>query len=94
MIASFIFAALAAWGAPQLEPQIKGMLERVLPLDDISATEMRGITIAVLLFVAAVLATLIGSGNTLAFGFGAVVGVLGPRTYRRLKQTKAPDYDS
>ncbi len=94
MIASFIFAALAAWGAPQLEVQIKSMLARFLPLEDISAVEMRGITIVILLFAAAILVTLLGSGNTLTFGLGAVAGILGPRGYRRFKQAKAPDYDS
>lgn len=94
MIASFIFAALATWGAPQLEPQIKAMLARFLPLEDSSAVEMRGITIAVVLFAAAILATLLGSGNTFAFGLGAVVGVLGPRGYQLFKRSKAPDYDS
>lgn len=94
MIATFIFAALATWGAPQLEPQLKALLERVLPLHDVSAVEMRGITISVLLFVAAVLATLLGSHSTIALGLGAVVGVLGPRAYQRFKQSRAPDYDS
>ncbi|MEO9825016.1 MAG: hypothetical protein ABJF50_11430 [Paracoccaceae bacterium] len=94
MIATFVFAALATWGAPQLEPQLKALVGRLLPLDDVSAVEMRGITIAVLLFVAAVLASLLGSHSTLALGVGAVVGVLGPRGYQRLKQSRAPDYDS
>lgn len=94
MIASFILAALATWGAPQLEPQIKAWLERVLPLDDVGAVEMRGITIALLLCAAAILATLMGSANSISLGFGAIAGVLGPRAYQRFKQTKAPDYDS
>lgn len=94
MIASFIFAALATWGAPQLEPQVKSMLERILPMEDMAAVEMRGITIAILLLAAAVLATLLGSASTLAFGLGAVVGALGPRGYQRFKRATAPDYDS
>ena len=94
MIASFILAALAAWGAPQLEPQIKSMLERLLPMEDVSAVEMRGISMALTLFLASVLATLMGSQSALGLGLGAVVGVLGPRAYRRIKQAKAPDYDS
>ncbi len=94
MIATFIFAALATWGAPQLEPQIKELIGRILPLDDVSGVEMRGITLSVLLFIAAVLATLLGSHSVIAFGIGAVVGVLGPRGYQRIRQSRAPDYDS
>ena len=94
MIATFIFAALATWGAPQLEPQIKSLLARILPLEDVSAVEMRGIVIALLLFVAAVLAALLGSESAVALGLGSVVGVLGPRAYRRFRYLKAPDYDS
>ena len=94
MIATFVFAALATWGAPQLEPQLKALIDRVLPLGDVSAVEMRGITISVLLFVAAVLATLMGSHSAIALGVGAVAGVLGPRGYQRIRQSRAPDYDS
>ena len=94
MIAPFVFAALATWGAPQLEPQIKTLIQRVLPLEDVSVAEMRLVTVVLLLFVAAVLAALLGSNNAVALGFGAVVGALGPRAYQRIRQSRAPDYDS
>lgn len=94
MIAAFVFAALATWGAPQLEPQIKTLISRVLPLEDVSAVEMRGITVVLMLFVAAVLATLLGSNNAVALGLGGVVGALGPRAYQKFRQSRAPDYDS
>lgn len=94
MIASFILGALAVYGAEKLEPQIREWLARILPVEDIPAVEMRGITLALMLFGAAVLATLLGSDNAVALALGAVVGVLGPRGYRRFKGSKAPDYDS
>lgn len=94
MIATFILAALATWATPQLELQIKGMIERVLPLNDVTAVEMRSISLSMLLCIAAVLATLLGSHSVIAFGIGAVVGALGPRGYQRIRQSRAPDYDS
>jgi hypothetical protein len=94
MTASFVFGALAVWGAPQLEPQIKTLIQRVLPIEDLSAVEIRGVTVAFLLLAAAVLATLLGSSSAVALAIGAVVGALGPRAYQRFKRSRAPDYDS
>lgn len=94
MIALFILGALAAWGTPQLEPQIKLVLGRLFPVDDISAVEMRGIALSVMLFVAAVLGMLLGSYGAIALASGAIFGALGPRIYQRFKAAKAPDYDS
>lgn len=94
MITLFILGALAAWGAPQLEPQIKLVLSRLFPVDDISPAEMRGITLSLMLLVAAVLGMLLGSYGAIALTLGAIVGVLAPRIYQRSKVAKAPDYDS
>ncbi|NNE89185.1 MAG: hypothetical protein HKN27_14005 [Silicimonas sp.] len=94
MFASFILGALAAWGAPQIEPQLKSQLARLLPDDDIPALEMRTITLAMALFVAACLASLLGSTSAVALTFGGLVGVLGPRGYQRYRMSKAPDYDA
>lgn len=94
MIVTFVLGALAAWGAPQVEPQVRMWLAKVLPVDDIPPVEMRGITLALSLFVAAVLAALMDSESAVALALGAVVGALGPRTYQKFKTSKAPDYDS
>lgn len=94
MIALFILGALAAWGTPQLEPQIKALIGRVFPVDDIPAVEMRGISLSLLLLVAALLGMLFGSYGAIALALGAIVGATGPHIYNRSKAAKAPDYDS
>lgn len=94
MIITFLLGALAAWGTPQLEPQLKMWLAKALPVDDIPPVEMRGIALALALFAAAILAALMDSESAVALALGAVVGALGPRAYQKFKMSKAPDYDS
>ncbi len=94
MLWTFILGVAAGWGAPMAEEHLRGLLKQVLSAEDISAVELRAISLAVCLLIAAIIAMALGSGGAFALTLGAVLGVLGPRLYDRLRAMRAPDYDS
>ena len=96
MLVSFVLGLGAGWGAPHGEDHVRRLLAQALKLDEsaFQPVELRAITLAVALFVAAVLAWLIAHPNAVALTLGAMVGVLAPRIRERLNAARAPDYDS
>lgn len=95
MLGTFILGAAAGWGAPYAEAKIKGLLEGVL-LDKspVPAAEMRIISFAVCLVVAAVLSMLIAEPHAAALALGAAIGVFAPRFLDKSRADRTPDYDS
>ena len=60
----------------------------------IQPIELRTVTLALAVFLAAVLSWLIAYPSAVALTLGALVGVLAPRIKARLSAARAPDYDS
>lgn len=94
MIWTFILGVIAGWAAPSAEDRLRPLLEENLPGGPIGAAEMRAMSLSICLLLAALVATITDSGHVLPLALGAVLGVLGPRLYDRMRSGRAPDYDS
>lgn len=96
MLITFVLGAVAGWGAGFAEEHVRTGLSRVLSLapDSFNPVELRSMALVAALFIAAVLAWLIGSSSAVALMLGAVVGVLGPRIRDAVRAARAPDYDA
>jgi len=97
MIWTFILGLIAGWAAPGAEERLKPLVEQYLPGQPTTPVELRGMSLALCLFaaaiVAAIVAALSGAGGAIFLTLGGVVGVLGPRLYAKFRAMRAPDYD-
>lgn len=93
MILTFVMGVLAGWGAPLVEPQLRGPLQRAFS-SELSPLELRAATLVICLFAAAVVAWLIASTSAVPLTLGAVIGVLASRMLERFRAMRAPDYDN
>lgn len=95
MFGTFILGVVAGWAAPYAEPRIKSALEGGY-LDDLDLTpgEWSLLSLALCLFVAAVLAMILADPHAVALALGAVLGISGPKLLKKYNSRKAPDYDS
>lgn len=94
MFWTFILGIIAGWVAPYAEDRLRPVVDENLPGRPASAGEMRGISLALCLLAAAILAALTGSAHALPLALGAVLGVLGPRIWEKVRGQRVPDYDS
>ena len=96
MLVTFILGIAAAWGAAFVEDHLRGHLARALSIEPgaFQAVEMRVVSLAICLFVAAILAWIVADAHAVALTLGAVIGVLIPRLKDRLRAARAPDYDA
>ncbi len=93
MLFTLILGIAAGAAAPFLEEQVKRGLENIVLADaPLTAPELRGATLALLLFGAAVFAWLFGGGSAIALTLGGVIGVASPRIISRIQNRRAPDY--
>jgi hypothetical protein len=93
MLASIILGIAAGACTPYAEAHAKTALESVVLSDaPLTPIELRMVTFAALLFVAAILAGIVGDGSAVAVTFGGVLGVFAPRIIEMLQKRKAPDY--
>ncbi len=93
MFLTLILGILAGFGAPTVEGQLRGPLQNLFS-GEIPAVEMRAMSLVLCLFVASILAMILGSSHVLPLVLGALIGVLAPRLYDRFRAMRAPDYDS
>ncbi|MCV6592918.1 MAG: hypothetical protein OIF48_08210 [Silicimonas sp.] len=96
MLVSFLLGAAAGWGAGFAEDHVRHGLCAALGIEpgEVSAIEMRSITLIIVLFAAALLSWILGSGGAVSLMFGATLGVLVPRLKELLRAARMPDYDS
>ena len=95
MVFSFLLGAIAAWISPKLEDHIAGLVTSALPNEPtIEGSELKMLSFAVALFIAAVLAAGLSHASGIALTLGAIIGVIGPRLMAKWRNAKAPDYDS
>lgn len=94
MIWTFILGAIAGWAAPFAEEKIRPHVEQHLPGRKPEPVEMRSISLAACLLIAAIVAWLTGSGGAVPLALGAALGVLGPRLSDKFREMRAPDYDA
>ncbi len=94
MIWTFILGVVAGWCAQGAEERLRPLVEQYLPGQPPGAPEMRAISLAACLFLAAIVAVLTDSGGVLPLTLGAMIGVLGPRLYDKFRAMRTPDYDS
>jgi len=81
MLFSFILGFIAAAAAATAEPYVEQMTEGM----KLSAMELRLSSFAVCLLIAALVASLIGSGGAVSLTLGAVAGIFVPRVLGRSK---------
>ncbi len=93
MIWTFILGLIAGWAAPGAEERLKPLVEQYLPGQPATPVELRGMSLALCLLAAAIVAALSGAGGAIVLTLGGVVGVLGPRLYAKFRAMRAPDYD-
>ena len=94
MITTFLLGLIAGIAAAPAEERLKPFVTQYLPGPAPTAVEMRAISLAACLLVAALVAYLSGGGSALALALGGFTGVLGPRLLAKIKATRAPDYDN
>ena len=96
MLISFILGLGAGWGAPHGEDHVRRLMAQAFKVEESSflPVELRSVTLAIAVFLAAVVAWLIAYPSAVALTLGALVGILAPRLKARLKAARAPDYDS
>ncbi|MEM7717747.1 MAG: hypothetical protein AAF222_00960 [Pseudomonadota bacterium] len=94
MIWSILLGLAAGWGASSVEDRLRPWVEQSLPGGAPGPGEMRAIALAICVFVAALVAAFSGGGGAVPLSLGALLGVLGPRLYAKIKAMRAPDYDS
>jgi len=94
MIWTFILGVVAGWAAPAAEDRLRPLVAEHLPGGPIEAAEMRAISLAACLVLAAIVAALTGWAHALPLALGAALGVLGPRLQDKVRGMRVPDYDS
>ena len=93
---TMILGAIAGWGAGFAEDHVRRLMAQALSVDEgvFKPIEIRSIALVACLFIAALLAWLIGNPHAVALTLGAVVGVLAPRLQELIRAARTPDYDS
>lgn len=94
MIVTFLLGAIAGFVAGPAEERIKPFVTQYFAGPAPKPAEMRAISLAACLFLAALVAYMADGGSALALTLGGVIGVLGPRLQAKFKSARAPDYDS
>ncbi len=81
---TFILGLVAGFAAPLVEGPIKRALDGILMAETpLEPGEMRGLSLAVCLLVAAVISAIFTNGGVIALTLGAVIGVFAPRLVSR-----------
>ena len=93
MFWTFILGIFAGWGAPMAEEHLRGPLQKLLSVE-IPPIELRAMSLMVCLFIASILALVLGRSYAVPLMLGGLIGVLAPRLYERFRAMRAPDYDS
>ncbi len=93
MFATLLFGIIAGAGASYAEPHVKKMVDGAgLGGAPITAVELRTLSFALCLLLAAFVALIFGGHSAFGLALGAVIGVFGPRSLDRIQKRREPDY--
>ncbi|MDA8585696.1 hypothetical protein N9L47_05405 [Rhodobacteraceae bacterium] len=96
MLMTLIFGIAAGWGAGFADDDVQRLMVKVLKADaqTINPIEIRSISLAAVVLLAALLSWIIASPNAVTLALGVFLGVLLPRLRDMVKAARAPDYDA
>ncbi len=84
MLLDILLGIIAGYVAPHAEDRVRrGVAAVTLADPPLAAVELRLVSFSLCLFVAAVIAKLVGEGDAVALSLGAVLGVFAPRLIDR-----------
>lgn len=95
MLVTLILGIAAGSGAGFVEDHIQKLLVKAFDIEpqSISPIELRTVSLASAVFLAAIVAWILASPHAAALGFGVLIGALVPRLRDLVKAARAPDYD-
>jgi len=95
MLVTLLLGIAAGWGAGFVEEHVQKLLVKAFDIEPqaISPVELRSVSLASAVLLAAMVSWILASPHAAPLGFGVLIGALVPRLRDLVKAARAPNYD-